>query len=139
MIKLYTDGACRGNQFRENKGAWAYLLLADSECHLKGCSTPIRHEESGAVNNTTNNRMELTAVIEGLKRAFTTEVTVYSDSEYVVNTINQNWKRRKNLDLWLELDKLIDDKTTFKHVKGHSNNKYNNYVDSLCNKKLDEH
>ncbi len=62
------------------------------------------------------------------------EFTLYSDSMYLIGTVTKGWQRRKNTDLWIELDNLIlkDIKIIWTHVKGHSGNKWNNYCDMLC-------
>ena len=108
----------------------------------------IKKEISGGKKNTTNNVMEITAVIEGLKLIkYPCEVDVYSDSAYVVNAFNQNWisnwrrngwknsKKEdvKNKELWEELEKLTKvHKVTFIKVKGHSDNEFNNRCDELA-------
>ena len=107
-----------------------------------------KKEISGAKNDTTNNVMELTAVIEGLKLLkFPCEVDLYSDSAYVVNGFNQGWiynwqkkgwktadkKEVKNKEVWQELYELTKiHKVKFNKVKGHSDNKYNNRCDELA-------
>lgn len=134
-VDLYTDGACSGNPGR---GGWAAVLLASGR----------QKEISGYEPDTTNNRMELTAVIRGLAcLKFPCEVTVYSDSAYVINAFRQNWlvnwKRNgwknasrqevSNRDLWEQLDSLVErHKVTWVKVKGHSDNKYNNRCDELA-------
>ncbi len=136
-VEIYTDGACSGNP---GPGGWAAILKAgDAE-----------KEISGYEAETTNNRMELLAVINGLKSLKKRcKVTVYSDSAYVVNAFRQNWlenwkrngwKRgpRKNQpvlnsDLWQELDRLIrDHEVRFEKVAGHSGHEYNERVDELA-------
>ena len=93
MIQIFTDGACSGNPGR---GGWAAVILRDGQTR----------EISGGKPQTTNNRMEMTAVIEGLAAVpHDAQVTVFSDSQYVVNTMTRNWKRRKNQDLWEKLDR----------------------------------
>ena len=134
-VTIYTDGACSGNP---GPGGWGALLQAGG--HTK--------EISGAEPSTTNNRMELQAVIEALKELkFPCEVQIYSDSSYVVSAFNQNWlgnwKRNgwrtasgapvSNIDLWKELDALSEQHTISWHkVKGHSDNPYNNRCDELA-------
>ena len=94
MINIYTDGACSGNP---GPGGWAAIIVDGEK----------RKEVKGGDENTTNNRMELTAAIEGLaKIPGDSEVTVHSDSLYLVNTMTKNWKRNVNHDLWEKLDKL---------------------------------
>ena len=134
-VTLYTDGACSGNP---GKGGWgAVLLFGTFEKQLSGMS-----------ESTTNNQMELTAVIEGLKALKEPcEVMVYSDSAYVVNAFNSNWiegwqknnwKNSKkepvaNRELWEELIELTKvHSVTFNKVKGHAGDKYNEICDTLA-------
>ncbi len=114
----------------------------------------IKKEISGGKKETTNNVMEVTAVIEGLKLLkFSCNVEVYSDSAYLVNAFNEhwieNWKKNgwknskkedvKNRNLWEELDKLMNiHNVTFIKVKGHSDNEYNNRCDELARKAIKE-
>jgi ribonuclease HI len=138
-VEIYTDGACRGNP---GVGGWAATLSVDG--HLK--------EISGAERLTTNNRMELTAVIralESLQRPV--QADVFTDSEYVRKGITEwiaNWKARgwktadkkpvKNQDLWEQLDKLAAGHRIQWHwVKGHSGNEGNERVDRLANEAID--
>lgn len=134
-VVIYTDGACSGNP---GPGGWGAILMYNESSK----------EISGASKNTTNNIMEITAVLEGLKLLkYPCEVEVYSDSAYVVNAFNQNWidgwkkngwknskkEEVKNRELWEELDKLIHiHKVKFIKVKGHSDNEYNNRCDFLA-------
>lgn len=134
-IIIYTDGACSKNP---GPGGWGAVLMYGE--HKK--------EISGFVPMTTNQRMELSAVIEGLNQLKEEcKVKVYSDSAYVINAFNQhwldNWQRNgwknakkdpvENQDLWKELLKL-DQKhqITWMKVKGHSDNVYNNRCDELA-------
>jgi len=138
-ISIYTDGACRGNP---GPGGWAALLLAGEH----------EREISGAEIATTNNRMELTAVIralEALKRPV--EGAIYTDSQYVRQGVLEwmpNWKARgwktadkkpvKNQDLWQTLDALVArHKLEWHWVKGHSGNVGNERVDALANRAID--
>lgn len=129
-VILYTDGACSGNP---GAGGWGAILMYGGE----------KLEISGGCKYTTNNKMELTGVIEGLKRLKEPCVVhVYSDSAYVVNAFLQNWiggwekrewKNVKNPELWHELIALTKKhKVTFHKVKGHSDNEYNNRCDELA-------
>jgi len=134
-VILYTDGACSGNP---GTGGWGAVLM------FKGFEKRI----SGAELSTTNNRMELTAVIEGLKcLKEPCEVEIYSDSAYTVNAFNSGWvygweksgfkksdnKPVLNEDLWRELLSLTRvHKVTFVKVKGHADNEYNNICDKLA-------
>ena len=134
-INLYTDGACRGNPGR---GGWGAILVFEG--HEK--------ELSGGEKSTTNNRMELTAAIEGLRAIkYPCEVTLTSDSKYLVDAIEKNWlvswKRKGwkkadgkpvlNIDLWQALDaELTRHKVTFVWVKGHEGHAYNERCDALA-------
>ena len=134
-IILYTDGACSGNP---GPGGWGAVLIFNG----------IEKELSGANPSTTNNVMEITAVIEGLKALKRPcNVNIYSDSAYVVNCFEKDWINNwiknnwvnskkepvKNKELWLELYNLTKiHKVTFNKVKGHSNVKYNNRCDELA-------
>lgn len=134
-VILYTDGACSGNP---GVGGWgAVLMYKDTEKRI-----------SGADGSTTNNRMEVTAVIEGLKcLKEPCEVEVYSDSAYTVNAFLNGWvdewikngfkkadnKPVLNEDLWRILLELTSvHKVKFIKVKGHADNKYNNICDKLA-------
>jgi ribonuclease HI len=133
-VAIYTDGACSGNP---GKGGWGALLIFGE--HQK--------EISGGEAFTTNNRMELRAVIEALKiLKKSCQVIVYTDSQYVKKGITEwlfNWKKNnwknsqkeevKNKDLWLELDKIASGHDIdWRWVKGHADDIYNNKVDSLA-------
>lgn len=134
-VVIYTDGACSGNP---GPGGYGTILMCDGA----------KKEISGGKKDTTNNVMEITAVIEGLKLLkYPCEVEIYSDSAYVVNAFNQNWLKSwkkngwknsnkeevKNKELWQELDNLtkVHD-VTFIKVKGHSDNELNNRCDELA-------
>ena len=134
-VTLYTDGACSGNP---GIGGWGAVLIYNGK----------EKRISSAADNTTNNRMEVTAVIEGLKcLKEPCEVDVYSDSAYTVNAFNNGWvygwarlgwrkadnKPLLNEDLWQELYSLSKiHKLNFIKVKGHSDNEYNNICDKLA-------
>ncbi len=133
-ITLYTDGACSGNP---GKGGWGAILMYNDA----------KKEISGGESQTTNNRMELTAVIKGLE-ALKEEcnVDIYSDSAYVVNAFlqdwitnwqNNGWKSKKgmvlNIDLWQRLIELTKKhNVTWHKVKGHADNEFNNRCDALA-------
>ena len=131
-ITLYTDGAARGNPGRGGYGA---VLIYGN--HKKELSKGFKH--------TTNNRMELLAIIAGLESITKRElpVTIYSDSQYVVNSINKKWLNtwiktnfkggKKNPDLWKRYYALAKDFTiNIVWVKGHSDNEFNNRCDELA-------
>lgn len=134
-IEIFTDGACSGNP---GNGGWAALLRYKN----------IEKELSGGESQTTNNRMELTAVIEALKALKTVcNITIYTDSKYVMSGITEwleNWKRNnwktsnkkgdvKNVDLWLQLDELIKQhEIRWVWVKGHNGHPENERVDTLA-------
>ena len=142
-ITIYTDGACRGNPGR---GAWAALLIKD------GGSTHSK-EFSGVKAMTTNNEMELTAVNEALAQLKKPcEVTIYSDSAYIVNAFQQNWIANwqrnswrtkskspvKNRELWESILKnAAPHDVEFRKVKGHAGDPGNERVDQLANEALD--
>ena len=127
MIEIYTDGACKGNP---GKGAWAAIIIRD------GNKTRV----SGSCENTTNNQMELTAVIRALETLGPGQTaTVFSDSQYVINSITRNWKRNANLELWRRLDLITKDLTlTWKWVKGHSGHPLNEEADQLANEEVEK-
>lgn len=134
-VELYTDGACRGNPGR---GGWGAILVFGGR----------EKELSGGEKSTTNNRMELTAAIEGLRALkYPCAVTLTSDSKYLVDAIEKrwlvswkkkNWKKADgkpvlNIDLWQALDEeLTRHKVTFVWVKGHEGHPYNERCDALA-------
>jgi ribonuclease HI len=134
-VCLYTDGACSGNP---GPGGWACILRYGTR----------EKEFTGGEEDTTNNRMELTAVIEGLEALKEPcIVELYSDSKYVIDALekgwaqkwrDQDWKRNKkepalNPDLWERLLELCEEHEVRPHwVKGHADNEYNNRCDKLA-------
>jgi len=136
VVRIYTDGACKGNP---GPGGWGALLkTASGETELFGGET-----------QTTNNRMELTAVIRALEALKPPcEVAVYTDSQYVQKGISEwlrDWKRRgwltadrkpvKNQDLWQELDRLAGvHRIAWHWVKGHAGHPENERADALANR-----
>ena len=137
--KIYTDGACSGNP---GPGGWGAVIF-DQDNKQKNIS--------GSEKNTTNNRMELLAAIMSLKKIKTnSEVVIFTDSIYVKNGITEwmkNWKKNgwknsskkpvKNKDLWVKLDKLCEANiVSWKWVKGHSTNEFNNLADELATKAI---
>ncbi len=138
-ITMYTDGASRGNP---GPGGYGTILM----------SGPHRKELSKGYKVTTNNRMELMAVIAGLEalKKKGMNVTVYSDSQYVVKAIEQGWLKKwiatdfkggkKNRDLWMKYHNLAKDhKIKFVWVRGHADNPYNNHCDELATTAADGH
>lgn len=123
----YTDGACSGNP---GPGGWAYRLeWPDGSVD----------EASGADPMTTNNRQELTAVREALRAVrrrvgddAAWHIIIRTDSLGVINWLRRTWKRNKNLDLFPEIDALIDGRVQFEHVRGHSGDPGNERVDQLA-------
>lgn len=135
QVELYTDGACSGNP---GPGGWGAILV------YKGTEK----EMAGGEENTTNNRMELTAVIKGLSALKEScIVELYSDSKYVIDALEKGWaiswqargwkkadkKPALNPDLWEILLSLVDKHQVHYHwVKGHADNPYNNRCDALA-------
>ncbi|MBT6068852.1 ribonuclease HI [Candidatus Peregrinibacteria bacterium] len=133
MHTIYTDGSCIGNP---GPGGWAFIVIDTESASDDGPMSSILHQESGSDPETTNNRMEMMALLRALEYAVTQswqEVAVFSDSRLVVNTVNLGWKRKANLDLWIEMEKpLAKINLKLKWVKAHDQNIYNNMVDELA-------
>lgn len=143
-VTIYTDGACRGNGKENTIGAYGIVLIYNE----------VKKEIKKSFVNTTNNIMELSAVIDALSMLKEPcSVKIYSDSAYVVNAINQNWIKNwikngwrtsskepvKNRELWEKLIKLMEiHEVKFIKVKGHADNPYNNRCDELANEAMDE-
>jgi ribonuclease HI len=146
-IVIYTDGGCRNNQSKNNVGSWAAILTYGE----------YTKEIFGIEENTTNNRMELTACIKALESIKNKEIIVeiISDSQYVCSSFNEGWvykweknkwkdsngKDIKNKDLWVKSLEILSD---FKNVcfikcRGHSDNIGNNKVDKLVNLTMDKY
>ena len=136
-ITIYTDGASRGNP---GPGGYGVILMSGTH----------RKELSQGYLRTTNNRMELMAVIAGLKalKKPKQQVTIYSDSQYVVKAIEEGWLKnwirndfkggKKNKDLWLEFHELAKEHhIKFKWVRGHAENTFNNRCDVLATEAAD--
>lgn len=137
-VRIFTDGACSGNP---GIGGWAAIICTDTEVKTL----------SGGCDDTTNNRMELLAVVNGLTHVLVKghrEVLIASDSAYVVNAINNRWVNKwqangwiktdgepvKNTDLWQSLLELIEsfDKVEFMKVKGHAGHHLNETADKCA-------
>jgi ribonuclease HI len=144
--KIYTDGGCRGNP---GIGAWAMAVYLNGK---------YMGQKSAHTQLTTNNQMELQALLEALKwltnQSITEKVTVYSDSAYAVNGFNNwlnNWERRgwrtashtevKNVDQWKKISKLkslLENKVSVEHVKAHAGIEGNEKADWLCNQAMNK-
>ena len=141
MFTVFTDGSCDYNKKgSDNNGSFAFVIINENGVKI--------FEKVETSKNTTNNRMELSAVICALKhlKDQTEEITICTDSEYVSNPINKGWleKWKKinfkkkhseilNSDLWKELDSLLKPNVKIKWIKGHSKeNVWNEYVDKMC-------
>ncbi len=140
VVRIYTDGACKGNP---GPGGWGAILRADGK----------EKELFGGEAQTTNNRMEMTAVIRALEALKgPCEVEVYTDSQYVQKGISEwlpAWKRRgwrtadkkpvKNADLWKELERVAGaHRVTWHWVKGHAGHPENERADALANRGVEE-
>lgn len=120
---IYTDGAYSNTR---NQGGIGFIILKDDKEVAR---------YSRMYKNTTNQRMEQMAAIVALESIATpSEVTIVSDSQYVVCTYTKNWKRKANLDLWKRFDAAIafHTKVEFLWVKGHDKDEYNNIADKLA-------
>ena len=141
MITIYTDGACSGNP---GIGGWGIVIIENNKADIF---------LNGGDDNTTNNRMELTAAIEALKYFEDRQtITLITDSKYVKDGIQswiQNWKKNgwktaakkpvKNKELWIELDQLISRHTiSWEWVKGHDGNVHNEKADYLARRYIEE-
>ena len=137
MVEIYTDGASRGNP---GPGGYGVVMLASGH----------RKELSEGFRLTTNNRMELLAVIKGLEalKKHDLNITIYSDSKYVVESVEKGWvyqwdmkadfAKKKNRDLWRRFLKLAQyQNIRFVWVKGHASNKENNRCDELATRAAD--
>lgn len=142
-VHIYTDGACSGNP---GPGGWAAILKYGE----------VEKELAGFAQETTNNRMELTGVVEGLKALRRPcRVTLYVDSAYIYNAITQDWigswkrngwtrgKKREelaNVDLWQEIDRLLSThQVSAEKVKGHAGHTYNERADRLAVEQIRQH
>lgn len=144
-VRVYTDGACKGNP---GPGGWGAVILFPKKKQVM----------SGYCKETTNNRMELTAVIEAVQLVLSVgmkTITIHSDSAYVVNAVEKGWLDNwafngwktkteedvKNADLWKKLHELMSykykAKINFIKVKGHSGDQYNEEADKIARREVD--
>ena len=125
FVIIYTDGACSPNP---GIGGWGAVLISNQH--------NLRNELSGAEIDSTNNRMEMTAVIKGLEAVdASANVLISSDSTYVINTMTKGWKRKANQDLWDQLDRLIGSRNvSWRWVRGHNGDRGNELADALATK-----
>ena len=123
MIQIYTDGSCISNP--NGAGGWAIAIIEEDGCE---------YYFSDKNSCTTNNRMELNAVVEAISSVKENqECIIFSDSQLTINCATGKWKRKANLDLWKEYDKVSKNKIiNFEWVKAHNGNKYNEIVDELA-------
>ena len=128
MLQVYCDGACSGNP---GPGGWAFVIPS------------LGIEKSGYMDATTNNRMELTAVIAALnylnnqnkaEYRYGPQIEIITDSQYVVKSMTENWRKLKNTDLWADLagECSFGWQITWTWVKGHASNPYNTRCDELA-------
>lgn len=129
-IKMYTDGSSLGNP---GPGGYAAIIQKNGQEKIV----------SGGCPHTTNNRMEMMAIIRALqfiKKYFPRDtIEIFSDSKLIIETLTKNWKRKKNRDLWAELDEAkygLD--ISFQWVKGHSTNFQNNRADKIAVKEAEK-
>ena len=124
MIEIYSDGAYSSSR---DSGGWSFIALNDD---IKIYSA------FDIVKNTTNNRMEILAAIEAIQWGKDNnyfDITLHTDSMYVIGTMTLNYKRNKNLDMWEVMDKVIEGMNiNWKHVKGHEGHKWNEMCDLLA-------
>lgn len=135
-IEIYTDGSCYPNNGK-GKGGWAFVVVVDGE---------EIHSQRGGGAPTTNNRMEITAILEAMEfceqEIHHKNITIYTDSEYCRNgyhTWMHNWQNRdwmmvKNSDLWRKMFEYKD--FTIEWVKGHSENRWNELADKMADYKI---
>lgn len=124
---LFSDGS---SDYRDRSGGWAYCVIDCFGTEIIG---------TGAIDDTTNNRMEMMAIIEGLNFLYNQDgpcdVLLYSDSEYVgLGLMDRSRSRKKNTDLWYLIDAAVDNHLSVEyiHVKGHKDSHYNCLVDELA-------
>lgn len=156
IYSIYTDGSCRGNGTKQAVGAWAFLAQWDQKIMKTSKEFSITHpiySKVDVVPDTTNQRMEMEAIIEACQWAHDEqklepfdEVHIYTDSAYVHNCFEQKWYSKwlvanwinskkqpvANKDLWIKLIPFFENPQFYFHkVKGHDNDDLNNYVDNI--------
>lgn len=119
---VYTDGSCLKNP--GGAGGWAFVLIENNDVEIIGY---------GSDPSTTNNRMELTAVIRALQNINYDKIIIYTDSQWVIKCANGEWRRKANLDLWMEYDQILNKrKINYVWIRGHNGDKYNEIVDNIA-------
>lgn len=147
-VTIYTDGGCRGNGKENNIGGYGIVMMVNTSNGL------YKKEFKKGTTNTTNNIMELSAVVDALsKLKYRCEVELYTDSKYVCDAINKGWinnwikkgwitstkKPVANKELWQQLSPLLSKHSVkFIWVKGHADNEHNNQCDLLANQAMDD-
>ena len=128
MIEIYTDGSSLGNP---GPGGWAAIIIEGG----------FERALSGGDKQTTNNRMEMLAVVEGLRALpESAEATVFSDSQYVINTMTKNWKRKANQDLWAKMDSEVGKRNVkWRWVRGHAGHPLNEKADKWAVQEAKKH
>lgn len=128
-MEIYTDGGCIENP--GGIGAWAFVVVVNGQGIYK---------QSGAELETSNNRMELQAIIEACKYAarFPYHALIQTDSDLCVKCGNGLWKRRANLDLWYAFDAVRQVRHELRWIKGHNGNQWNDLADVMCTREMAE-
>lgn len=130
MIEIYTDGSSERNGDPNSNGGYGIVIINPIEKRI--CAF------NGFLEKCTSNQAEITAAIESLRfcESHGYSINLFSDSQYLVNTINKKWKKKKNVNLWENLDKSMKEHTdiSFKWVKGHSSNLGNCIADKLASR-----
>lgn len=121
---IYSDGAYSSSR---NQGGWAFVVISNEEKI---------YSNFDGIKDTTNNRMEIVAALEAMKwmkEGNIKSATIFTDSMYVIGTMALNWRRKKNNDLWIQMDEANNGlRIDWKHVKGHNGDKWNSHCDVLA-------
>ena len=141
-IVIYTDGSCLNNPGRGGYGAIIQKIGGDKVLGKEISNEILEVVLSGGEPNTTNNRMEMMAILEAVKwcneNVRSEPVSLYSDSSYVLNSITKGWKRKANIDIWVEMDNALAEiakrgiQIKWNWVKGHAGNELNERVDRIA-------